>query len=93
MEPVAQTKVIVDDYRVNPNTGHIEVDVHCHSVDGEAEWHGKPRTYGVDLQLFRDKFAGDIAQFESWVAMQHRSIAGPPPGLANALVRRKGKAL
>jgi hypothetical protein len=89
----AVTTVVIDDYRVDQRTGFIEVEVHCHTVDGNASWNGPSKQYGIDLQAFRDKFQGDIAAFEAWVSREHRSITGPPTGLTEALAKRKGKVL
>ena len=90
---MAETKVIIDDYRVHPHTGHIEVDVHCHTVEGSASWDGPAKTYGFDRHIFHHQFNNDIEQLETYVAKQHRVMMGPPPGLVDALVKRKGKVI
>ena len=84
-----ESTVVIEDYSVDPKSGRVTVTVHTHTVDGNASWDGPSRDYSVDVQMFRDRFAGDISQFENWVANEHRSITGPPTGLANALSRRK----
>jgi hypothetical protein len=89
----AVTTVVVEEYNVNPMTGFITVSVHCHTVDGSASWDGPSKQYGLDVQQFRDRFAGDIDALEAWVANEHRSITGPPTGLVNALRVRKGKVI
>jgi hypothetical protein len=91
--PTATTTTVIDDYRVDRMTGRIEVDVHCHTVAGKASWDGPKKTYGCDLQQFRDQFAGDIDAYEAWVAREHGSITGPPTGLVEALGKRKGKII
>lgn len=89
----AVTTVVVDDYHVHPHTGHITVTVHCHTVAGKSSWDGPNKRYGCDLQRFRDQFAGNVEAFEAYVANEHRSIAGPPPGLSEALMKRKGQQI
>jgi hypothetical protein len=93
VSPTATTTVIVDDYHVNQKTGHVTATVHCHTVSGNASWDGPKKQYGCDIQRFRDQFAGDIDAFENWVAREHKSITGPPVGLVEALMKRKGRVI
>jgi hypothetical protein len=90
---MAETTVVIEQYKVNPHTGHITVSVHCHTVDGNSRWNGPTKVYGTDLQMFRDKFQGSVEAFETWVANEHKSITGPPTGLVETLQTRKGKVI
>lgn len=91
--PVATTTVVVNDYRVDPLTGRIEVSVKCCTKHGSASWDGPTKQYSIDIQMFRDRFGGDIEAYETWVAAEHKSMTGPPVGLVEALNVRKGKVI
>jgi hypothetical protein len=89
----AVSQVKVEDYHVNPNTGHITLSLTTYTKTGNASWQGETKQYGCSLQMLRDQFNGDIDQLESHFAAQHKSITGPPPGLVEALMKRKGRVL
>lgn len=89
----AETQIIIEDYQQNPKTGHITVYVKSHTVDGNNSWDGPVMTYGVDAIAFKNRFGGDIAQFESWVVAEHKSITGADATLTAALEARKGKVI
>lgn len=89
----ATTQVVVNHYRVDENTGRITVSVKCCTRHGSASWDGPTKEYSVDIQMFRDRFSGDIDAYENWVAAEHKSMTGPPTGLVEALHARKGKVI
>lgn len=91
--PAATTQVVVNHYHVDENTGRITVSVKCCTKHGSASWDGPSKQYSVDIQMFRDRFNGDIAAYEAYVAAEHRSISGPPIGLVDALKIRKGRII
>lgn len=93
VEPEATTQVVVNDYRVDPKTGFVTVSVKCQTTAGSASWDGPTKDYGIDIQMFRDRFQGDIEAYEAWVAAEHKSITGPPTGLVDALTIRKGRVI
>lgn len=88
-----ETKIIIHDYQVHPNTGHVTVLVKSHTADGKAEWDGPLMAYGADAVTFRHRFNSDPAQFENWVASEHRANMGAQPGLIDALLKRKGQVI
>ena len=90
---MAETTVIIHDYRVDGNTGRIEVHLKCRTVDGKASWDGPVKQYSVDPQALRDRFNGSVGEFEQWAMNEHASIVGAPPGLAEQLAKRKGTIL
>jgi hypothetical protein len=93
IDTVATSQVIVDDYHVHPQSGHITITVTTHTKTANSKWKGETKQYGCDIQTLRDRFAGDIQQFENWVAAEHKSMTGPPPGLAEAVMVRKGRVI
>jgi hypothetical protein len=89
----AKTNVMIHDYKVDANTGRIELHLKSKTVDGNATWEGPVKQYSVDPQMFRDRFNGDIAQFEAWASAEHKAVVGVPPGLTDALLKRKGSVI
>jgi hypothetical protein len=93
LEMAAKSSVVIHDYKVDANTGRIELHLKSHTVDGNASWDGPVKQYSIDPQGLRDRFNGDIETFEAWAAGQHESIVGVAPGLAETLEARKGKVI
>jgi len=85
--------VVVDNYRLDPHTGRIEVHLKCKSAEDNVTWEGEVKQYSCDLQTLRDRFNGDLDTFISWAAREHRSLVGVKPGMAEALESRKGKVV
>lgn len=85
--------VVIHDYRHDAHTGRIEVHLKVKHESGNAEWHGPIRQYGCDAQTLRDRFNGNIEEFEAWAAKQHRSIEGIHPDMVQKLMERKGKVI
>jgi hypothetical protein len=89
----AETQIIIVDYQQNAKTGYITVLVKSHTVDGGNSWDGPVMPYGVDTIAFKNRFGGDIAQFEAWVVAEHKSLTGANVTLTAALEARKGKVI
>jgi hypothetical protein len=89
----AKTEVIIHDVNVHPSTGHVSYVLKTRTTDGNASWEGPKATYGVDAQTLRDRFNGDIAQFEVWAANEHKSLTGPHPDVLEAVMKRKGQVI
>lgn len=87
------TSVVIHDYKVDSNTGRIELHLKCRNIEGTAMWDGPVKQYSIDPQGLQDRFNGGIAQFETWAANQHKAIVGVKPGLAEELAARKGKVI
>ena len=90
---MAETQIIITECHQNPKTGHITITVKSHTVDGNSEWDGPEVDYGVDVLAFRSRFNSDLAQFEQYIANQHKVYIGANPALEQALQERKGKAI
>lgn len=90
---MAESQIIIHDYHVDQNTGHVSVFVKTHTVEGSASWDGPTRRYGIDAVAFRDRFEGNVQQFENWVASEHRAYEGAHVDLVDHLLQRKGKAI
>lgn len=86
----AKTEIHVHDVSVHPSTGHVTYVLKARTTDGNAVWDGPKATYGVDPHTLRDRFNGDIAQFEAWAASEHRALVGADPKLVDAVMKRKG---
>lgn len=87
------SSVVIHDYKVDPNTGRIELHLKCRNTEGTATWDGPVKQYSCDPQTLQDRFNGDITQFEAWAANQHKAIVGVKPGLQEELQSRKGKVI
>lgn len=90
---MAETAVIIHDYKADAVTGRIELHLKCKHTDGASEWHGPVKQYSVDPQTLRDRFNGNIEEFEAWACREHQSIVGVRPGLHEELQSRKGKII
>ena len=90
---MAETAIVIHDYKVHPHTGRIEVHLKCRTVDGTASWEGPIMAYSADPQMLRDRFNGDLARFEAWAANEHKHNVGVPPGLPETLDKRKGTVI
>lgn len=89
----ATTSVVIHDYKADALTGRIELHLKCVTADGNAAWDGPVKQYSCDPQTLRDRFNGNIEEFEAWAAKQHQSIVGVQPGLTEKLAARKGQTI
>lgn len=85
-----QSKMMLEDVHVDPETGHITLTVRMHTTDGKATWHGPRRPYGCDVGMFQGMFAGDIEQLKNWVYQQHAALTGAHLGFVDTLMKMKG---
>lgn len=87
---MAETKIVIHDVHVHPETGHTTYTLKAETTEGTATWTGPVKQYGVDPQMLRDRFNGDISQFEKWAANEHKSIIGAHPEYVDKMMKRKG---
>lgn len=88
-----ETKIVVHDYSVHPETGHIRLSLRTESVDGNHKWYGPIAGYGTDPKMLQTRFHGSIDEFEQWAKTEHAPFIGAHPGLQEELSKRKGRAL
>lgn len=88
-----ETRVLIKDYSVHPQTGHIRLALQTHSKDGSHEWYGPVVDYGTDPKMLEIRFHGSVEEFEAWAKMEHAPYIGAHPGLQEKLSKRKGMAI
>jgi hypothetical protein len=88
-----ESKTVVKNISVNRETGHIVYHVHTVNTEGNATWNGPVKDYGVDLQMLRDRFNGNIEEFEAWILKEHAPYVGANPELTDRLLKRIGGTL
>lgn len=89
----AKTEIVIHDASVHPSTGHVTYVLKARTTDGKASWEGPKASYGVDAHTLRDRFNGDLAQFEQWAASEHKSLIGANPELVDAVGKKKGAVI
>jgi len=90
---MADTKIKVRDVTVHPETGHLTYHVYAETTEGQHTWPGPVKLYGCDPQMLRDRFNGNLEEFEAWVKSQHAPFVGAHPAIQKAAMSRKGKEL
>jgi hypothetical protein len=88
-----ETKIIIYDVHVHPETGYVTYTLQTVTKDGSRSWMGPKKQYGTDQQMLRDRFNSDIAQFEAWAAREHRAIVGVHPEFVDQMMKRKGQVI
>lgn len=88
-----ETKIIIHDVHIHPETGYVTYTLKAQTTDGNRSWMGPLKQYGTDQQQLRDRYNGDIAQFEAWAAREHRSIVGVHPEFVDEMMKRKGQII
>ena len=87
------TTIIVDDVRVNQDTGHILIRVHSVTTTHGETVNGPVRGYGLDAAQFQHQFNNDIDRVASWVAGQHMGYHGAHQSLVAELGKLRGKVI
>lgn len=90
---MAETKIVVKDVHIHPETGYVTYHVQSETVEGNQTWKGPVKQYGCDTQMLRDRFNGNLEEFEAFIKSEHGPLVGAHPKLVEAAVARKGKAL
>ena len=90
---MAESKVVIHDYKLDPNTGRVELHLKTQNTEGTATWEGPVKQYSCDQHMLRDRFNGNIEEFEAWCAREHQQLTGVHPDLHATLAARKGKVI
>lgn len=87
------SSVVIHDYKADAHTGRIELHLKVRNTEGSATWDGPVKQYSCDAQTLRDRFNGNLDEFEAWASREHRHNVGVKPGLHEELQARKGKVI
>jgi hypothetical protein len=90
---MADTKIVVKDVQIHPETGYVTYHVYSDNSNGNIQWHGPVKQYGCDHQMLRDRFHGSLEEFEAYVANEHRPFSGADPSMTEAVLKRKGAVI
>lgn len=85
--------ILVKDVRVSPRTGYIEVDVVAVEESANSKIEGPLKTYGVDANIIKNQYSGDVNLWLASVKGQHQSHHGQHAKMAESLLAIKGKML
>jgi hypothetical protein len=86
-------QILVKDVRVNPRTGHCEVDVVAVNKTETSTVEGPLKTYGVDANIIKHQYNGDVNLWLASVKGQHESHHGHHMSMSESLANMKGKEL
>lgn len=87
------THIIVHDAQVNQETGYVTYTVKTRTTEGKLTWDGPLVQYGVDAQALRDRFNGDLAEWEAYVAKEHQALTGVHVAFVDAVIKRIGAVI
>ena len=88
-----KTEIVIHDYKVDPLNGGIEVHLKTKRTEGNNIREGRPKIYGCDRQMLRDRFNGNLEEFEAWAAREHGKLTGASESLKAQVAARKGKVI
>ena len=81
--------ILIQDARVNPRTGYVEVDVVAVNGDDKGPMH----TYGCCPQEIKARYGGSVETWLQYVKTQHQEHAGFHDGVVDKLLQLKGTKL